>query len=428
MKKEDWKKIFYQSLTGFFSLALAILLFFAIREIGQIRSSFLWLLGVLKPVIYGGVMAYLLKTPCNFLEKRIASLLPEKHKKRTNGLTVLLVLILTFFIIYLLLSMVIPEMVASTMLLINAVPQKMDEFAGWVTRMLDGNEVLQTYANTAIISLEDKLQVWAKTDLLPTMQGMMGGFADTVGSVVGMLYNLLIGIIICIYLLLGRKTFARQGKAVLYALFKTERADALLGELRFIDKTFVGFFGGKILDSAIVGLICYVFCIIMTFTMGFPNAVLISVIVGVTNVIPYFGPYIGAVPSALLVLISGPVNCIIFIVFIIVLQQFDGNILGPALLADSVGLTGFWVLFSITLFQGFFGFTGILVGVPVFAVIYDIIRRLVAKGLQKHGGDVKFKKIEKIVEIPCFWQFIHAFYLYTEYNCKTKVAKRRIFC
>ena len=328
-------------------------------------------------------MAYLLKTPCNFLEKRIASLLPEKHKKRTNGLTVLLVLILTFFIIYLLLSMVIPEMVASTMLLINAVPQKMDEFAGWVTRMLDGNEVLQTYANTAIISLEDKLQVWAKTDLLPTMQGMMGGFADTVGSVVGMLYNLLIGIIICIYLLLGRKTFARQGKAVLYALFKTERADALLGELRFIDKTFVGFFGGKILDSAIVGLICYVFCIIMTFTMGFPNAVLISVIVGVTNVIPYFGPYIGAVPSALLVLISGPVNCIIFIVFIIVLQQFDGNILGPALLADSVGLTGFWVLFSITLFQGFFGFTGILVGVPVFAVIYDIIRRLVAKGLQK---------------------------------------------
>ncbi len=385
MKKEDWKKIFYQSLTGFFSLALAILLFFAIREIGQIRSSFLWLLGVLKPVIYGGVMAYLLKTPCNFLEKRIASLLPEKHKKRTNGLTVLLVLILTFFIIYLLLSMVIPEMVASTMLLINAVPQKMDEFAGWVTRMLDGNEVLQTYANTAIISLEDKLQVWAKTDLLPTMQGMMGGFADTVGSVVGMLYNLLIGIIICIYLLLGRKTFARQGKAVLYALFKTERADALLGELRFIDKTFVGFFGGKILDSAIVGLICYVFCIIMTFTMGFPNAVLISVIVGVTNVIPYFGPYIGAVPSALLVLISGPVNCIIFIVFIIVLQQFDGNILGPALLADSVGLTGFWVLFSITLFQGFFGFTGILVGVPVFAVIYDIIRRLVVKGLQKHG-------------------------------------------
>ena len=385
MKKEDWKKIFYQSLTGFVSLALAILLFFAIRESGRIRESFQWLLGVLKPVVYGGVMAYLLKTQCNFLEKRILAILPQKHKKRANGLTVLLVLILTFLVIYLLLSMVIPEMVSSTLILVNAVPQKMDEFAKWLTGMLDGNEVLQTYANTAITSMEHNLQDWAKTDLLPTMQGMMGGFADTVGSVVGIFYNLLIGVIICIYLLLGRKTFARQGKAVLYAVLKSDRADAVMKELQFIDKTFVGFFGGKILDSAIVGLICYLFCIIMTFTMGFPNAVLISVIVGVTNVIPYFGPYIGAVPSALLVLISGPLNCAIFVVFIIILQQFDGNILGPSLLADSVGLTGFWVLFSITLFQGFFGFTGILVGVPVFAVIYDMIRRMVVKGLQKHG-------------------------------------------
>ena len=397
MKKEDWKKIFYQSLTGFVSLALAILLFFAIREFGQIRQSFQWLLGILKPVVYGGVMAYLLKTPCNFLEKRIRDILPEKHKKRANGLTVLLVLILTFFVIYLLLSMVIPELVSSTMILVNAVPQKMDEFATWLTGMLDGNEVLQTYVSTGIDSLENNLQDWAKTDLLPTMQGMMGGFADTVGSVVGILYNLLIGVIICIYLLLGRKTFARQGKAVLYAVLKSDHADAVIRELEFIDKTFVGFFGGKILDSAIVGLICYVFCLIMTFTMGFPNAVLISVIVGVTNVIPYFGPYIGAVPSALLVLISGPVNCIVFVVFVIILQQFDGNILGPRLLADSVGLTGFWVLFSITLFQGFFGFTGILVGVPVFAVIYDMIRRLVVKGLQKHG---KTELLEEPDECP----------------------------
>ena len=215
MKKDDWKKIFYQSLTGFVSLALAILLFFSIRGFGEIRQSFQWLLGVLKPVIYGAVMAYLLKTPCNFLEKRILALMPEKHKKRANGLTVLVVMILTFLIIYLLMIMVIPEMASSTLILVNAVPQKMDEFANWLTGMLDGNELLQTYANTAILNVENHLQDWAKTDLLPTMQGMMGGFADTVGSVVGILYNLLIGIIICIYLLLGRKTFARQGKAVL---------------------------------------------------------------------------------------------------------------------------------------------------------------------------------------------------------------------
>lgn len=385
LKKVDWKKIVYQSLSGFVTLALAILLYFAIQKSGQISQSFHWLMGVLTPVITGAVMAYLLKTPCNFLEKRIESLLPAKHKKRANALTVTIVLLLTFFIIYLLLSMVIPEMVQSIMILINAVPQKIDVFARWITEKLDGNEVAQKYVNTTIISLEAKLEEWAQTDLLPTMQGMMGGFANTVGSVVGILSNFIIGIIICIYLLLGRKTFARQGKAVLYAAVKSDYADIILEEVSFIDKTFVGFFGGKILDSAIVGLICYVFCLIMTFAMDFPNAVLISVIVGVTNVIPYFGPYIGAVPSALLVLISSPVNCVIFIVFIIVLQQFDGNILGPRLLADSVGLTGFWVLFSITLFQGFFGFTGILVGVPVFAVIYNFAKRLVLIGLRKHG-------------------------------------------
>ncbi len=385
MKKEDWIKIFYQSLTGFMSLALAILLFFAIQRMGQIKESFHWLMGVLTPFVYGGVLAYLLKTPCNFLEKRMEAILPQKHKKRADALTVLLVLLLAFFIIYLLLSMVIPEMVNSIGILVNAVPQRIDEFAVWVNGMLDGNEVAQKYVTTGIASMEERLQEWAKTDLLPTMQGMMGGFTDAVGSVFGVVMNLIIGVIICIYLLLGRKTFARQAKIVLYAVFKSSRAEKILNEFAFIDKTFVGFFGGKILDSAIVGLICYVFCLIMSVLMDFPNAVLVSVIVGITNVIPYFGPYIGAIPSALLILISSPVNCVVFIVFIIILQQFDGNILGPRLLADSVGLTGFWVLFSITLFQGLFGFAGILVGVPVFAVIYDLVKRMVIIGLEKHG-------------------------------------------
>lgn len=400
VKKEDLKRIFYQSLSGFLSLALAILLFFAIKEIGQIRQSFHWLLGVLTPVIYGAVLAYLLKTPCNFLEKRIESFLAPKHKKRACGITVTLVIILTFLIIYLLLSMVIPEMVESILILINALPQKVDEFAGWLTGQLDGNAVAQRYVNTTIASLEMKLEDWAQSDLLPALQGMMGGVASTVTSVVSMFSNLLIGVIICIYLLLGRRTFARQGKAVLYAMFKGDRADKILKEVSFIDKTFVGFFGGKILDSAIVGVICYVFCMIMTFTMDFPNAVLISVIIGVTNVIPYFGPYIGAVPSALLVLISSPLNCVIFVIFIIILQQFDGNILGPKLLADSVGLSGFWVLFSITLFQGFFGFTGILVGVPVFAVIYSFAKRLVIMGLQKHGKTALLYEEDLQLEMP----------------------------
>ncbi len=385
MNKEFLKKIFFQSLTGFLSLALAILLFFCIQRLDQLRESLRWLLGVLTPFIYGGVMAYLLKTPCNFLEGKIQGILPERYKKRANILAVAAVLALSALVIYLLLSMVIPEMVESIIALAVAVPPKAEEFAKWVLAHLEGNEVLQNYVNNAFASVENWLQNWATTDLLPTMQGMMDGVVTTVGSVLTVLKNIVLGVIICIYLLAARKTFAKHGRALVYAIFKPERAESLLKEFTFIDSTFVGFFGGKILDSAIVGLICYVFCMVMTVVAGFQNAVLISVIIGVTNVIPYFGPFIGAVPAALLIFISSPRNCLIFLVFIVILQQFDGNVLGPKLLAGSVGLTGFWVLFAITLFQGMFGFVGILAGVPVFAVIYDLVRRWVVAGLKKHG-------------------------------------------
>ena len=300
-------------------------------------------------------------------------------------LGVVAVLIISALVIYLLLSMVLPEMWESIVALAVAVPPKAEEFTQWVLSHLEGNEMLQNYVNNAFASLESWLKNWATTDLLPTVQNMMGGAFTVASSVLTAMKNIVLGLIICVYLLLSRKRFAKHGRAVIYALFKPARAEALLKEVSFIDTTFVGFFGGKILDSAIVGLICYVFCMIMTFAAGFQNAVLISVIIGVTNVIPYFGPFIGAAPAALLILISSPRNCLIFLVFIVILQQFDGNVLGPKLLAGSVGLTGFWVLFAITLFQGLFGFVGILVGVPVFAVIYDLVRRAIVSGLRRHG-------------------------------------------
>ncbi len=385
MNKEFLKKVFFQSLTGFLSLALAILLLFGLLRLDQIRRNFRWVMDILTPFLYGGTMAYLLKTPCGFLEGKILAALPERHKKRAGLLAVTAVMLISALVLYLLLSMVIPEMVESIMALAVAVPPKVEELAQWVIARLEGNEVLQNYVNNAFASMEQNLVSWATTDLVPTVQGMMGGVVTTVGSVLTVVKNIVLGIIICVYLLASRRTFARHAKALVYASFKPERADALLKEAAFIDDTFVGFFGGKILDSAIVGLICYVFCLIMTVAAGFQNAVLISVIIGVTNVIPYFGPFIGAAPAALLILISSPRNCLIFLVFIVILQQFDGNILGPKLLAGSVGLTGFWVLFAITLFQGLFGFIGILVGVPVFAVIYDLVRRWVVSGLKKHG-------------------------------------------
>ena len=223
---------------------------------------------------------------------------------------------------------------------------------------------------------------WTNSDLLPNLQNIV---ANTLNSLVGLVSNLGIGFIVCVYALCARKKFARQGKAVVYSILKPKYADAFMEEVRFVDKTFDGFLSGKILDSAIVGLICYGFCVIMMLTRGFSNGILISLIIGVTNIIPYFGPFIGAIPATLLILMSDPIGAVIFLIFIIILQQFDGNVLGPKLLAGSVGLSGFWVLFSITVFGGFFGFVGVLIGVPVFAVIYDLIHKLVKRGLIRNN-------------------------------------------
>ena len=186
-------------------------------------------------------------------------------------------------------------------------------------------------------------------------------------------------IIVSIYILGNIEGFSASAKKLMYTVFSVEAAEKLREGLNFTDKTFMGFINGKLLDSAIIGLICYIGCALL----NIPYALLVSVIVGVTNVIPFFGPFIGAVPSALLILLVDPLKCLIFVIFIIVLQQLDGNVIGPKILGSSIGINGFWVMFSIILGGGLFGFWGMLLGVPVFVVIYTALGRLVTKKLVK---------------------------------------------
>ena len=388
MNKRDWKSVWQNSLSGSISLILAIAVYFAFSHISQFGSAFQNIRSILAPFLIGGVMAYLLKNPCNFLENHLEPMM--KNKRRARILSVFFTLLLAFRMIYLLLSMILPEIIDSIATLINIMPDSIERFTVWISNTLSDNEILKTYVNTTVNDLSDRLQIWMSKDLLPTLMGFMGNAASnaasTVGSIVTVVKNIVIGIIVCIYLLLDRKHMAKQAKAVLYAILKPEPAEKLLEEAVFVDNTFGGFFTGKILDSAIVGLICYFFCLMMSLFSTFPNVILISVIIGVTNIIPYFGPFIGAVPAALLILINSPKNCLIFLIFIIILQQVDGNIIGPKILSNSIGLSGFWVLFSITLFGGIFGFIGILIGVPIFAVFYNLVKRLVICGLKKNGS------------------------------------------
>ena len=207
--------------------------------------------------------------------------------------------------------------------------------------------------------------------VMPNMNRIVQGLTDYLTGFISLIVNLFIGIIVSIYLLLSKEHFSGGAKKITYGFFKEETANQIIEDCRFIHKTFIGFLVGKIIDSIIIGFLCY----IGTSFMGTPYALLVSVLVGVTNIVPVFGPYIGAVIGSLFILIIEPIEAVKFVLFVLVLQQLDGNVIGPMILGGSTGLSSFWVLFSIVLFGGLFGIPGMILGVPLFACFHAAVRR-----------------------------------------------------
>jgi predicted PurR-regulated permease PerM len=267
--------------------------------------------------------------------------------------------------------------VASVYSLVENLPSKANYYYNMLNESIRNNKFLadtmQEVALNATKYMDEmvntKLLPWMQTDLLPSVNLVAMEFANGVMSVLNVLYNLFIGIIVAIYILASKDTFAAQAKKVAYGIFKKEHADTVIRYVRISHGMFSGFIIGKIVDSTIVGILCFV---AMT-VMGLPYALLISVIIGVTNIIPVFGPYLGLIPSVFLILIVNPMQALYFVILIAILQQIDGNIIGPAILGESTGLSAFWVLFSILLFGGLWGIVGMIIGVPLFAVIYRIV-------------------------------------------------------
>ena len=381
------KKIYiYWMFAIFGAIALNVALFFLIFRFKEFGGVIGKIMAILKPMIYGAAIAYLLKPVCNTYEHKLNEHLLSKLKKMSKALAITGSMLTMCIIVYLLLIIIIPQVVNSVTSLINTLPDKLNYAASWLEETLKEDTVVANYITENYIMLKDTAIEWISNELIPNMQNIqniLAGVGIQIWNSVMFLKNLLIGLIIAVYLLASRKKFAVQGKMVLYSIVKTKWADKILTELKYADNTFVGFINGKILDSAIIGVICYVCCLIFKF----PNAMLVSVIVGVTNIIPFFGPFIGAIPSALLIFIESPLKSLWFLIFIVVLQQVDGNIIGPKILGNSTGLSSFWVLFSILVFGGLWGFVGMVIGVPLFAVIYDIAKKLVFCGLKRNGKE-----------------------------------------
>ena len=381
-KKPHIKPYLYGMLAGFGAISLSIIFFFLIYRFDGFGDAISTLTGILMPFIYGAVIAYLLKPVCNTIEAFLRRFIPEKMKNLINALSVTFTILFGLLLIYALCMMIIPQLITSVTTLYYTAQANITKFMYWANHLefLEKNEQIMELLNSAYAALNTNLDTWIKNTLLPSMQNIVSGAAIGVLNVVTVAKNLIIGIIVAVYILASRKRFVQQGKMVLYSVVKPRWASLITEEVKYADRMFGGFINGKILDSAIIGLLCYIGCLIFKF----PSALLVSVIIGVTNVIPFFGPFIGAIPATLLILIQNPIKALWFVLFVLVLQQLDGNIIGPKILGNTTGLSSFWVLFAILLFGGLWGFAGMIVGVPLFAVIYDVIKKLVIHGLRRN--------------------------------------------
>ncbi len=402
------KKYLYWGVTALLVIIGGISFYYLIFQGSSLKNNLLGLLSIIMPVVDGLILAYLLWPIVRFLERRI--LYPAKDlliarfpawkkqesklKKYCRGISILLTVVFVLFMLTGFFRFVIPQLAFS----VQSIVSQFDEYVGnlteWLEEILANNPDIENMVNDAIKTYYPKLEDWM-SQLIPQMNNLVKTVSLSMIGVAWALWNLVIGLIISVYLLGNKERFLNQLKKATYAFLTPQAANSVIADARLIDRTFGGFINGKILDSVIIGIICF-FCVSI---MKLPYPMLISVIIGVTNVIPFFGPFIGAVPCAFLILMVNPWQCLYFIIFVFILQQFDGNFLGPKILGNSTGLSGFWVIFSITLFSGLMGVAGMILGVPVFAVFYSLMRRKINGNLKQKGMPVDSEQYADIHKV-----------------------------
>lgn len=381
-----WQNLYLMKigLMIFITFVCCILFFFCVLRFQGFTKGWSKFFRAGQPIIIGLVLAYLLNPIAKFLENHLIHFF-EKHnqdmakaKKASRALGIGGAIIFLIVILVLLVALIVPSVISSVSGLVVTLPGNVQHFIDWIQNGRFGDFKVTDTIGDLLTKATDYVEGWVK-DLLPQAKKYLVNITSGVISAVKTLLNFVVGIIVAVYVLMIKERLIGQSKKAVYAIFKTKQANIIIEILHKADEIFGGFISGKIIDSAIIGVICYLGCSILRI----PNAVLVAVIVGVTNIIPVFGPFIGAVPSLLLVVIESPWHALYLLIFIIVLQQVDGNIIGPKILGSSTGLSSFWVMFAILIGGGLFGFLGMLLGVPVFAMIYYVFRRLVNYGIRK---------------------------------------------
>ena len=396
MKNQKHRDMAAWGLTAFITIVLCILFFFVLYKLRELHAFSRTLSAILQPISFGAVLAYVLTPIYNRVRRWLSGWLsgPLKGARLVNrlasagGITASLLFII--LVAYGLVAAVVPEVVRSIMGIANNMDTYFATASGWFNEFMSRDTIYAPYIRQLLDNVGIYIENLVNDTILPNLNSYLVNLSAGVVQALRVTLNLIIGLIVAAYLLGCKDTLCAQSKKIIYGLFRTPAANLIVAKFRYAHQVFGGFINGKLLDSLIIGIIAMVFCNLLQF----PYPMLLAVVIGVTNVIPFFGPFIGAIPCALLVLLVSPLQCLYFCIFVLILQQFDGNILGPKILGDSTGLSSFWVLFSILLFGGLFGFVGMIVGVPLFAVFYSLVKdfigwRLGRKDLSQDTDDYR---------------------------------------
>lgn len=371
-------KYFQIGLSAFIVLAAGITFYFMIFKMKDIFEFIGTVISLFTPFIIGFVFAYLLNPIVNFFDKKVFDKLIKDNKKLSNVLSIVLTLFLFLGILILLFSFIIPELLKSIEQLAINLPAYFEETKKYLLNSFSSPE-LKTIIVNNYEAINNYLTNIINTSLLPQIDKWLLTLSNGVFGAVKVIFNIVMGFVISIYYLADKTNFIAGIKKVIYSIFNVKTANNIMENTRQANDIFGDFITGKLLDGLIVGTITFIFLTIF----GYPYALLIGVLIGITNMIPYFGPYIGTIPSALLILMDNPSKCLVFILFIIGLQQIDSYVIEPRVCGSRTGLKSFWVLASILFFGNVFGIVGMILGVPIFAIIYRYLDNLFLTKLKK---------------------------------------------
>lgn len=383
MFREKYRQYFNWGVTVLILLVLAIACYFLFLRWEGMVSSWQNIASILAPVSFGLIIAYLLDSLVGMLTRLLGRIpLPGRVNRARvgrlyRGVSIVASEVLFVATISLLIGSILPQMVDSLLTIISNIDQYAANLEAWGQPILEEHPSIAPYVTEQFEKGEAFIKDFMKNDLLSVLTHVTNGLFE-VGTYV---YNFILGLIVSIYLLFSKNRLIGHFKKLLYALVKPERANQALALGRYTNRVFKGFLVGKLVDSLIIGLLCFLGMTLLRI----PYSLLISIVVGVTNVIPYFGPFIGAIPSALLLLMLDPYKCLVFVIFIIVLQQMDGNVIGPKILGNTIGISSLGVLISILIGGGLFGLTGMLLCVPTYSVLYSLIKSASEQKLAKRG-------------------------------------------